>query len=106
MERKGWGSILQTSRDMTFFSIVYNIILAFSGFKTKDGVKEHWYCEGCDCYFTDAEGKYNIAYKSLIVPAIETPATGDSIMLWVVLAVVSVMGMACVVVLNKKKYNA
>ena len=74
--------------------------------KTQDGVKEHWYCEGCDCYFADAEGKYNVAYKSLIVPAIETPATGDSIMVWVVMAVVSVMGMACAVVLNKKKYNA
>ena len=73
--------------------------------KDKDGVQEHWYCEGCDCYFTDAEGKYNVAYKSLILPAIETPKTGDTVMVWVVLAAVSVMGMACTVALNKKKFG-
>ena len=73
---------------------------------TSEGVKEHWCCAECDCYFADAEGKYNVAYKSMIIPAIETPATGDAVMLWVALAVVSVLGMACVVVLNKKKFIA
>ena len=81
-------------------------VAAVAATTTSEGVKEHWYCEGCDCYFTDAEGKYNVAYKSLIEPKLETPSTGDSIMLWVVLATLSVMGMACVVVLNKKKFVA
>ena len=35
----------------------------------KRGNAEYWYCAGCDCYFTDAEGKYNIAYLSLVTPA-------------------------------------
>ena len=34
----------------------------------EEGNLEYWYCEGCNCYFTDAEGKYNIAYLSLIIP--------------------------------------
>ena len=34
----------------------------------EEGNLEYWYCEGCNCYFTDAEGKYNIAYLSLILP--------------------------------------
>ena len=34
----------------------------------EEGNLEYWYCAGCDCYFTDAEGKYNIAYLSLILP--------------------------------------
>ena len=71
----------------------------------EEGMKEYWYCPECDCYFADAEGKYNVARLSLIIPKIDnaTPSTGDSIMLWVVLATVAVMGMACVIVLNKKK---
>ena len=79
---------------------------AVAATKDKDGIQEHWYCEGCDCYFTDAEGKYNVAYKSLIIPAIEVPQTGDPIMLWVVLAVVSVMGVVCTVALGKRKFFA
>jgi len=34
----------------------------------EEGNLEYWYCAGCDCYFTDAEGKYNIAYLSLMTP--------------------------------------
>jgi hypothetical protein len=34
----------------------------------EQGNLEYWYCAGCDCYFTDAEGKYNIARLSLITP--------------------------------------
>ena len=33
------------------------------------GLNEYWYCAECDCFFTDEEGKFNIAYKSLIIPA-------------------------------------
>ncbi len=33
------------------------------------GMKEYWYCPDCDCYYTDAEGKYNIAKLSLTIPA-------------------------------------
>lgn len=34
-----------------------------------EGNIAYWYCAGCDCYFTDAEGKYNIARLSCILPA-------------------------------------
>ena len=34
----------------------------------EEGNIEYWYCAGCDCFFTDAEGKYNIAYLSCIIP--------------------------------------
>ena len=34
----------------------------------EEGNLEYWYCAGCNCFFTDAEGKYNIAYLSLITP--------------------------------------
>ena len=76
---------------------------------TENGIMEHWYCEECDCYFTDAEGKYNVAYLSLVIPALggETvPETGDATMMFVVMIAVAAMGMAVVLVLNKKKYIA
>ena len=34
-----------------------------------EGNIAYWYCAGCDCYFTDAEGKYNTARLSCILPA-------------------------------------
>ena len=34
----------------------------------EEGNLEYWYCAGCNCFFTDAEGKYNIAYLSLMTP--------------------------------------
>ncbi len=37
---------------------------------TETGMEEYWYCAGCDCYFTDAEGKMNIARLSLVIPAL------------------------------------
>ena len=34
----------------------------------EEGNLEYWYCAGCDCYFTDAEGKYNTARLSMVTP--------------------------------------
>ncbi len=68
---------------------------------TENGMQEYWYCAGCDCFFTDAEGKYNIAYLSLTIPATgETPVnpeTGDNAIFFVVaLVAVSALGVAAV----------
>ena len=68
---------------------------------TENGMNEYWYCAGCDCFFTDAEGKYNIAYLSLTIPATgETPVnpeTGDNAIFFVVaLVAVSALGVAAV----------
>jgi len=38
---------------------------------TEDGNLEYWYCAGCDCYFTDGQGKYNVPRLSLIIPKVE-----------------------------------
>ena len=41
---------------------------------TTEGNIDYWYCAGCDCYFTDAQGKNNIARLSCILPAAHTLA--------------------------------
>lgn len=40
----------------------------------ENGMAEYWYCAECDAFFTDCDGIFNIAYKSLT-----TPATGHNI---------------------------
>ena len=86
---------------------------------TENGMNEYWYCEGCDCFFTDAEGKYNIAYLSLTIPATgettepetpdtpnvpEAPQTGDNAIFFVV-ALVAVAALGVAVVSFKKREN-
>ena len=67
---------------------------------TENGMNEYWYCAGCDCFFTDAEGKYNIAYLSLTIPAtgeIDNPQTGDNAIFFIVAVVaVATLGIAAV----------
>ena len=77
---------------------------------TKDGMKEHYYCDGCDCYFVLENGNYiNVARLSLIIPALGEPAdetnpsTGDSIMTVVMLTVAAAMGLV-VVTTQKKRF--
>jgi hypothetical protein len=36
---------------------------------TTEGNVDYWYCAGCDNYFADAEGKYNVARLSCMLPA-------------------------------------
>ena len=67
---------------------------------TANGMQEYWYCAGCDCFFTDAEGKYNIAYLSLTIPAtgeVVAPDTGDNAIFFIVaLVAVATLGVAAV----------
>ena len=78
---------------------------------TENGMNEYWYCEGCNCFFTDAEGKYNIAYLSLTIPAtgeVEDPngsaATGDNAIFFVA-AIVAVATLGVAAVSFKKREN-
>jgi len=74
---------------------------------TENGMKEYWYCAGCDCFFTDAEGKYNIAYLSLTIPATgegTAPSTGDASIFFVV-AIVAVATLGVAAVSFKKREN-
>ena len=74
---------------------------------TENGMQEYWYCAGCDCYFTDAEGKYNIAYLSLTIPATGEPTnpdTGDNAIFFIV-ALVAVATLGVAAVSFKKREN-
>ena len=71
----------------------------------KEGMLEHWYCEGCDCYFTDAEGKYNVARLSLIIPVLEVVDTGDSVSIVPVVAMAAAVA-AFAVAFDKKRKMA
>lgn len=74
---------------------------------TKDGNVEYWYCNDCETYYADAEGKIVTNAKRVILPATgeeDIPVTADySIVMFVVIATVAMAG---VVVLNKKKVAA
>ena len=70
-------------------------------------MQEYWYCAGCDCFFTDAEGKYNIAYLSLTIPAtgeVVAPDTGDNAIFFIV-ALVAVATLGVAAVSFKKREN-
>lgn len=86
---------------------------------TENGMNEYWYCAGCNCFFTDAEGKYNIAYLSLTIPATgesttpdtpvdpdtpKSPETGDNAIFFIV-ALVAVASVGVAVVSFKKREN-
>ena len=74
---------------------------------TANGMQEYWYCAGCDCFFTDAEGKYNIAYLSLTIPATGedvAPDTGDNAIFFIV-ALVAVATLGVAAVSFKKREN-
>ena len=74
---------------------------------TENGMNEYWYCAGCDCFFTDAEGKYNIAYLSLTIPAtgeVVAPDTGDNAIFFIV-ALVAVATLGVAAVSFKKREN-
>ena len=74
---------------------------------TENGMQEYWACEGCKCFFTDAEGKYNIAYLSLTIPAtgeIDNPKTGDNAIFFIV-ALVAVATLGVAAVSFKKREN-
>ncbi len=77
---------------------------------TENGMQEYWYCAGCDCFFTDAEGKYNIAYLSLTIPAtgetpvVPNPSTGDNAIFFIV-ALVAVATLGVAAVSFKKREN-
>lgn len=74
---------------------------------TENGMQEYWACEGCKCFFTDAEGKYNIAYLSLTIPAtgeINNPETGDNAIFFIV-ALVAVATLGVAAVSFKKREN-
>lgn len=36
---------------------------------TSDGMKAHWYCSGCDKYYSDAAGTKEVTRESLVIPA-------------------------------------
>ena len=81
---------------------------------TENGMNEYWYCDDCDCFFTDAEGKYNIAYLSLTIPAAHdyvdgkctvcgaSPDTGDAGFISAVAGLL-VSAMSTVALVSKKK---
>ncbi|MGN0998984.1 MAG: hypothetical protein ACI4PO_05480 [Faecousia sp.] len=74
---------------------------------TENGMKEYWYCPECDCYFTDAEGKYNIAAKSLVIPALGedgNPETGDLFSIATVAEVIVSSMSVVALVVSKKKF--
>lgn len=77
----------------------------------ENGMNEYWYCAECDCFFTDAEGKYNIAYLSLTIPATghvdcdcdtSNPSTSDAGIMGTV-ATLLATAMSTVALVNKKK---
>ena len=83
---------------------------------TENGMQEYWYCAECDCYFTDAEGKYNIARLSLVIAAPghnyvdgvctecnDNPNTSDMSIVLPILGVLMSSG-ATVAMLKKKEF--
>ncbi len=70
---------------------------------SKDGMEAHYYCAGCGKYFSDAEGKVEVTRESLIIPATETPVTGDNTALFVLIALVILGGVGIAAILIYKK---
>ena len=85
---------------------------------TENGMLEHWYCENCDCYFTDAEGKFNIARLSLVIPAAghnyvngectecgsDNPQTGDAGFMGAVATMLASAMSTVALVIKKKEF--
>ncbi len=72
--------------------------------KESDGHIEHWRCEGCEEYFTDAQGEEKIAQPDTVLKYSESPDTGDSrsLGLWLGLLLVSCAGLVTVVCKKRK----
>ena len=72
-----------------------------------EGNVEYWYCEDCGYAWLDEAQTKVTNLKSVIIPKIVTPATGDAapIAALVALAVMAVFGLALVVA-NKKRFVA
>ena len=85
---------------------------------TENGMQEYWYCENCDCYFTDAEGKFNIARLSLVIPAAghnyvngectecgsDNPQTGDAGFMGAVATMLASAMSTVALVIKKKEF--
>ena len=69
-----------------------------------EGNQEYWYCTECGYAWADAELTLVTNLKNVIIPAIETPNTGDStpVVLIAVVMVMAVVAMAVVVVMKKR----
>ena len=80
----------------------------------KEGNKEYWYCDGCEKYFSDANGTKEITLKDTLIaklaPAKKTksPQTGDesNMFLWLALLLVSGGAVTAATIANKtRKYS-
>ncbi|MDO4618906.1 MAG: hypothetical protein Q4B31_05220 [Clostridia bacterium] len=68
---------------VTYHKHEFTHVLKKDATKEADGNIEYWYCEGCDKYFTDADGKNEISKEETIVKYVASPITGDLNNLWI-----------------------
>lgn len=77
--------------------------------RTSKGNIEYWYCSGCGKYYKDAAATKEIAKADTITAKLpddsKSPQTGDNsnTILWIVLLLVSGIGITGIVVYSKKK---
>ena len=74
-----------------------------------EGNIEHWYCSGCDKYYSDKDGTKEIAKADTVTAKLpkneNRPQTGDSsnLILWIALLFVSVGALGGVIAYKKRK---
>ena len=74
-----------------------------------EGNIEHWYCSGCDKYYSDKDGTKEIAKADTVTAKLpkneNRPQTGDSsnLILWIALLFVSVGALGGVIAYKKQK---
>lgn len=71
-----------------------------------DGNTEYWYCDGCNRFFSDSDGKNEITKADTVIPKLQgNSSTGDSdnILLWLALMLVSVGAVVTAGALGRKK---
>ncbi len=73
--------------------------------KKADGNKEHWICSRCGKYYADDKAEKEVTKADVIIKYAESPATGDSsnVMMVCGLMLASMMGIAGVAVIGKKR---
>lgn len=81
-------------------------ILAKAATENAEGNIEHWYCSGCDKYYSDKDGTKEIKKADTVTAKLpKSPPTGDTrnLMLWIALLFIGGGAVIGTAVTEKKK---